>query len=86
MYSAFANTFIVLSIGILMAHAMEPFARAPSNRRRKRALTTASQAVRTAPSGGARSRQPLEEVTHRNWRRPVPGAKSLPGAPVIVPS
>jgi len=27
MYSAFANTFIVFSIGILMAHAMDAFAR-----------------------------------------------------------
>jgi hypothetical protein len=25
MYSAFANTFIILSIGILMVHAMDAF-------------------------------------------------------------
>jgi hypothetical protein len=25
MYSAFANTFIILSVGIIMAHAMDAF-------------------------------------------------------------
>ena len=55
-----------------------PFARAPSNRRRKRALTTASQAVRTAPSGALGAVNLWRRFTHRNGGGPFRERRDYP--------
>jgi hypothetical protein len=76
MYSAFANTLIVLSIGILMAHAMDAFR--SGSWQTKAALTTASQAVRTAPSGALGAVNLWRRFTHRNGGGPFRERRDYP--------